>query len=219
MLIHAYQNKRSLVTSNEEMVVNMQPPKWRNSILTSIHVGTFHFDTPMTNTGTPLFSVDVIMIGDMMNSKNVWSQIPLLWKKRLQGHDVIVSWKSMNKLKLVHFVTLWTTQQLDPRTRWHVKPAPSNTIKLLNECPDMNISADRLFRHGRVVGDVVRSVVVVPKMLKLALACNWCASEMLSKFSDLIPHTAASYIHVKKIKDSEHMMDCAYDVVFAYINK
>jgi hypothetical protein len=230
VVIPTYQKNGSLYTcKHNKEVVSMKPLPWRKNVLLAGDVGYFHFDCPyvtpvdhtMTNLpppGSGLYSFDVCMYGDVSNERCVASQIPPQWLEKLT-HRIFYSWKSMSQWD-VHFVTLWSNICLDPKVRWkHVEgDLQLPTIKNLEEYPEMCIHGSILYKDNRRIGRARRATVIVPKNMKGVVLHNYCALDVLSRYNLMIP-SYGGFMGIQKINDSEHMLDCAYDVVLAYLNK
>lgn len=210
-----------------QAVVNLTPVEWQTRVGMASGVGEFHFDCPVVTRGVKgvapersrLYSYDVCMHGDVMSSSSVASQIPPLWRDKLR-HGVFYTWKSMKRGD-VHFVTIWSSVRLDPCARWgHVENLRLPTCPLLSKLPEVGVIGNVIYKGGRRAGRVRRGTVIAPKWMKGVRLSNFCADEVGGRCKVLVPNAQRVwFVHVEKIVDSDHMQDCAYDVVVGYTNK
>lgn len=217
-------------------IVSLRPAKWRHKLLMAHDVGRFHFDAPSVTPvdhcverlpppGTRLYSTEVCMYGDLRNEKHVTRQLPPCWLENENfKHKVFYTWRSMSRWD-VHFVTIWSDVYFDPRERWkHVESLVLPGCRSLDDSAGMHVCNRVLYQNNRRVGGAKRSVVIAPKHLRGGRLRNFCAFEMLCRYRDSLPIVSATlcshgFVKVQKIPDSDHMSDCAYDVVLAYLNK
>ena len=237
VVVRTYQKDNSLyLCMGNAEIVSLRPPQWRPKLLMAHDVGLFHFDAPSVTPvnhcveklpppGTRLYSTEVCMYGDLTNEKHVTRQFPPEWLANPNfKHKVFYTWRSMNRWD-VHFVTIWSDIHFDPALRWkHLEGIRFPTCRSLDDDSGMHVYNRVLYQNNRRVGGAKRSIVIAPREFKGGKLRNFCAFEMLCRYRDHIPIVSATlcshgFVRIRKITDSDHMNDCAYDVVLAYLNK
>ncbi len=217
---------------------------WNTKILISTGIGRSPFEAPqvvpnLSNTlgnlpapGTHLWANEICMVGDMFNEANVVSQLPPGWVFSTP-QKCVLSWNTMRSNKYIHFVTIWTSYPTNPRVRWkHLVGMALPRTYDMNACPNIAVDDSSndggggtlLRKNGRIIGQVVRKVVVVPKYMKQCendrQIQRYCASQILGASKhhkeEIRVNNYDIYVKATYISGSSHMQDCAYDVVVGY---